>query len=141
MNEGTTTEQSTKKVQHQNNPPARPKPAFGAFVIGILKYLHPSVKVCYGCGQTLKPNDTIPAAPHDLVVVSGCKRSFYDTQNKQVRTSNEVTNAYFHLNPNCVSVHHPFFIPGLIAVPDDIVPHLTDGHKQLLKDITGVTVV
>ena len=42
----------------------------------------------------------------------------YDTQTKKVKRSEMVSNVYFHLNPNCVTVQHQFFIAGLIKVPD-----------------------
>ena len=92
--------------------PARRKPQFGTFVIGLLQYQHPSVKVCYGCGGELKPSGRIPDPPNDLVIVSGDKRSYHDTQTKKVKQSELVSNVYFHLNPNCVTVRHQFFIAG-----------------------------
>ena len=51
--------------------PARSKPQFGTFVIGLLQYQHPSMKVCYGCGGELKPSGRIPDPPNDLIIVSG----------------------------------------------------------------------
>ena len=79
------------------------------------------MKVCYGCGGELKPGGRIPDPPNDLVIVSGGKRSYYDTQTKKVKQSELVCNVYFHLNPNCVTVRHQFFIAGLIKVPDDVI--------------------
>ena len=120
--------------------PARPKPQFGAFVIGLLQHQHPSVRVCYGCGSELKPRGCIPDPPNDLIIVSGDKRSYYDTVTKKVKQSDVVSNVYFHLNPNCVTVRHQFFIPGLIKVPDDVIPFLDQEHKDVLKQITGLHV-
>ena len=94
--------------------PARPKPQFGAFVIGLLQHQYLSVRVCYGCGSELKPRGCIPDPPNDLIIVSGDKRSYYDTVTKKVKQSDLVSNVYFYLNPNCVTVRHQFFIPGLI---------------------------
>ena len=88
--------------------PARPKPQFGTFVIGFLQFQHPSVKVCYGCGGELKPSGRIPDPPNNLIVVSGDKRFYYDTQTKKVKQCELVSNVYFHLNPNCVTVRHQF---------------------------------
>ena len=62
--------------------PARPKPQCGTFVIGLLQYQHPSVEVCCGCAGEFKPGGRIPDAPNDLVIVSGDRRSYYDTQTK-----------------------------------------------------------
>ena len=43
-----------------NPTPARPRPQFGAFIIGLLQHQHPSIKVCYGCGGELKRSGRIP---------------------------------------------------------------------------------
>ena len=66
--------------------------------------------------------------------------SYYDTVTKKVKQSDVVSNVYFHLNPNCVTVRHQFFIPGLIKVPDDVIPYLDQEHKDVLKQITGLHV-
>ena len=77
------------------------------------------MKVCYGCGGELKPGGRIADPPNDLVIVSGDKRSYYDTQTSKVKQSELVSNVYFLLvYPNCVTVRHQFFIAGLIKVPD-----------------------
>ena len=107
-------------------------------MIGLLQYQHPSVKVCYGCGGELKPDGRIPDPPHHLVMVSGGKRSYYDTQTKKVKQSELVSNIYFHFNPNCV--RHQFFMAGLIKVPDDVISYLHQEHKDILKEITGLSV-
>ena len=120
--------------------PARPKPKFGAFVIGLLQHQHPSVRVCYGCGTELKPCGRIPDPPDDLVIVSGDKRSYYDTLTKKVKQSDLVSNVYFHFNPNCVTVRHQFFIPGLIKLPDDVIPYLHQEHKHVLNQIIGLNI-
>ena len=38
--------------------------------MGLLQYLHHTVRVCYGCGGELKPNGCIPNPPNDLIIVS-----------------------------------------------------------------------
>ena len=93
-------------------------------MIGLLQYQHPSVKVCHGCGGELKPSGRLPDPPNDLVIVSGDKRSYCDTQTKKVKQSELVSNVCFHLNPNCVTVRRQFFIAGLIKVPDDVISYL-----------------
>ena len=83
-------------------------------MIGLLQYQHPSVKVCYGCGGELKPSGRIPDPPNDLIIVSGDKRSYYDTQTKKVKQNELVSNVYFHLNPNCVTVRISFSLLDLL---------------------------
>ena len=109
--------------------PARQVPQFVAFVIGLLQYQHPSVRVCYGCGADLKPGGMIPESPHDLVVISGDKRSYYDTTTTTMKQNQHISNVYFHLNPNCVTVRPQFFIPGLVKVPEILVSFLDQEHK------------
>ena len=93
-------------------------------MIALLQYQHPSVKVCYGCGGELKPGGRIPDPPNDLVIVRGDKRSYYDRQ-KNGKQSELVSNVYFHLNPNSITVRHQFFIAGLIKIPDDVISLVT----------------
>ena len=60
------------------------------------------VKVCYGCGgELMKPGGCVTNPPSDFVIVSGDKRS-YDTQAKQIKQSDAITNVSFHLTPTCV---------------------------------------
>ena len=72
-------------------------------MIGLLQYQHSSVKACYGCGGELKPGGRIPDPPNHLVIVSGGKRSYYDTQTKKVKQSElfltvTLNNMYFSFN-------------------------------------------
>ena len=120
--------------------PARQVPQFGAFVIGLLQYHHPSVRVCYGCGADLKPEGMMPELPHDLVVISRDKRSYYDTTTKTMKQNQHISNVYFHLNPNCVTVRHQFFIPGLVKVLEDLVLFLDQEHKCILQQAVGLVI-
>ncbi len=132
--------QQTNNTRTENQPvanqaPTRQVPQFGTFVIGLLQYQHPSVRVCYGCGVELKPRGMIPESPHDLIIISGDKRSYYDATIKAMKQNQHVSNVYFHLNPNCVTVRHQFFIPGLVRVPEDLVPFLDEEHKHILRQV------
>jgi hypothetical protein len=123
-----------------NHPkPARPTPAFGTFSIGNLKFLNANISVCYGCQQTLKPQKQIPAEPEDLVIVSMAKRSYW--RDGELVTSPELSNVYYHLNPNCVGQKSAFFLPSLIQVPDDLKPFLQQSHIRALRDKLNVNVI
>ena len=78
--------------------------------------------------------------PSDLVIVSGNKRSYYDRQAKQIKQSDAITNIYFHLTPTSVTLKHRYSIAGLIKAPDDLISHLLEEHKDIIKQITGVSV-
>ena len=123
-----------------NPAPARQVPPFGTFVIGLIQHQHPSVRVCYGCGGELKPGGITPESPEDLVIVSGDERSYYDTTSNTMKQNQHVSNVYFHLNPNCVTVRHQFFIPGMVRVPQDLVPFLNEEHKRILRLVVGLTI-
>lgn len=98
------------------------------------------VKVCYGCGgELMKLDGCVTNPPSDLVIVSGDKRSYYDTQAKQIKQSDAITNVYFHLTPTCVTLKHRYFIAGLIKAPGDLTSLLLEEHKDIIKQITGVS--
>jgi hypothetical protein len=120
--------------------PARQVPQFGTFVIGLLQYQHPSVKTCYGCGGELKPGGMIPDSPQDLVIVSGDKRRYYNVSTKTMTQNQKISNVYFHLNPNCVTLRYQYFSRGLVKVPQDLTPFLEQAHKDILKEVIGLTI-
>lgn len=148
------TRQQPRNANRQDTPPAavnaranpnptlaRPKPQFGASVIALLKYQYPSVKVCYGCGgELMKPGGCVTNPPSDLVIVSGNKRSYYDTKAKQIKQGDAITNIYFHLTPTFVTLKHRYFIAGLIKAPGDLISLLLEEHKDIIEQITGVSV-
>ena len=113
----------------------RPKPAFGTFVISSLRILDPKVSVCYGCKEALKPGGQSPGAPDELVVVTRIRRKYF--KDGILQQSPDLTNVYHPLNPNCVHEQHSFFIPGLIAVPDDLKAHLSNAHRQDIRQRLG----
>lgn len=88
----------------------------------------------------MKPGGCVRNPPSDLVIVSGNKRSYYDTQAKQIKQGDAITNIYFHLTPTCVTLKHWYSIAGLITAPDDLISHLLEEHKDIIKQITGVSV-
>lgn len=132
----TTTVNRTATQPHPN----RPQPAFGAFVVGLLRFQHQSVRVCYGCRQKLKPEGGIPEAPEDLIFVSGDRRTYFDERERVLKQNQHVSNVYFHFNPNCVAQEHKYFIPGLVKVPEDLHPFLQDEHKEKIRQIIAIEI-
>ena len=118
--------------------PNRPVPAFGAFAIASMKFLDSKVSVCYGCGQTLKPDKKTPEEPDDLVIVGITRRKYW--KDGVEMTSSNMSNVYYHLNPNCAAQHNTFVIPSLIKVPEDLKPFLNSRHRELLRERLSVTV-
>ena len=102
-----------------------------SFLIGNLRFLDPKISTCYGCRQPLKPNQSIPREPDDLVIVGRARREYWKNGEKVI--SSELSNVYFHINPSCVAVKNAFFVPGLVQIPTDLKPFLKESHKRELK--------
>ena len=64
----------TTQPPQQLNIPCFPSPSQGQFIVYLLQYCPAQNSVCFGCGNTLKPNASIPAPPGDLVIVSKMAR-------------------------------------------------------------------
>ena len=110
--------------------PSHPVPAFGAFAIASMRFLDSKVSVCYGFGQTFKPDKKIPEEPYDLVIVGITRRKYW--RDGVEMTSSNMSNVYYHLNPNCTAQQNTFVVPSLIKVPDDLKPFLNSQHCELL---------
>ena len=67
----------------------------------------------------------------DLVIVGRARREYW--KNGETVISSELSNVYFHVNPNCVAVKNAFFVPGLVQIPADLQPFLKESHKRELK--------
>ena len=67
----------------------------------------------------------------DLVIVGRARREYWKNGEKVI--SSELSNVYFHVNPNCVAVKNAFFVPGLVQIPPDLQPFLKESHKRELK--------
>ena len=112
--------------------PARPVPAFGTFCVRSLKFLDGKVSVCYGCRQTLKHQGQILPDPENLVIISVARISY--RKDGVLCMSSELTNVYYHLNPNCVVQKNAFFLSGLVQIPDDLKPFLQQSHVTALAE-------
>ena len=84
------------------------------FTISLLQFCHPSVRVCFGCSQLLKPGGDIPNPPHDLTITSKIERSFCDPVTGEARS--RLGNVYFHLNLDCVKRKQPYFMAQMATV-------------------------
>ena len=107
--------------------PVYPNPPPNCYVLGILKFCHKNVSVCYGCGGRLQ-NYGYPVP----VVMSKTKRIYIDPVTHQ-RFCEQFSNIYYHFNYSCISAHNSLFTPQFITVPADLLPHLSPDHIQVLK--------
>ena len=112
-----------------------PKPNLGSYQIASLAFCSPLVRKCHGCsGNFKRPDDSIPEAPHDLVVVTRGDREYFDKSHGCMRVK-ENCNVYYHIDMACIKKRNPVFIPSLMHVPDDLKPHLSAEHFALLRNI------
>ena len=56
------------------------------FTISLLQFCHQSVRVCFGCSQSLNPGGDIPNPPHDLTITSKMQRRFCDPVTGEVKS-------------------------------------------------------
>ena len=59
---------------------------------------------------------------YDLVIVVITRRKYW--KDGVEMTSSNMSNAYYHLNPNCAAQQNTFVILSLIKVPEDLKPFL-----------------
>ena len=95
--------------------------------------------MCYGCRQTLKPQEQIPPEPEDLVIVNVARRS-YMKDGKVVTSSEYTMSTTISCNQNCVAVKNAFFLPGLVKIPDDLKPFLKQSHTRAIREKLSVHV-
>jgi len=124
----------TNQPHHQLTIPYFLSPGQGQFIVYLLQYCPPQTSVCFGCGNTLKPNATIPAPPGDLVIVSKMAREW----SYQGRLYRKPSNVYFHCNVPCVQRKQPNFNGRSCFVNLDIESLLTYVHRQFIRDHLGI---
>ena len=107
-----------------------PRPSFGCFIVHLLEHCPKQVRVCFGCGKTLKPNGEIAQPPYNLVIVSNAMRSYTDKNGVQREKQG---NVYFHLNQQCLQRHERCFISSLVQVKAEIRPLLSQSHIAVLR--------
>lgn len=117
----------------QINTPAKPNPAPGTYVVALLRFTDPRVSKCYGCRGTLKPGSAIPYSPNDMVVVSKLFRRYF--KDGREHTSPDLSMVYFHANMSCILLQCPGFLGNMLYVPPDLIPHLQESHKALLRRV------
>ena len=110
--------------------PKSPSPTPGSYVITILDFCNSNVSKCFGCQKALKENNVIPLPPRNLVIVSNMKRGY--VKNGIVHEG-DFSNVYFHFSETCVKAKDSYFVPALLFCPEDVKPHLSDRHKEVLS--------
>ena len=109
-----------------------PQPGNGSLQLHFLQYCPPAVRVCFGCFQTLKPDNRVPDPPYDLTIVSRMPRAFtHPTSGEKV---NKEGNVYFHVRLECIRAKQPIFIPTNVTVATWVAQQLTMEHIFLLRE-------
>ena len=97
----------------------------------MLQFCPPQVRMCFGCGQSLKPGGQIGSPPCDLVVVSHATRTHYD---KTGVCKDRPGNVYFHVNTGCLKRQQAYFIASLVQIPTAIRNILKPVHLVHLRE-------
>ena len=98
----------------------------------LLQFRPPQVRICFGCGQSLKPGGQIGRPPCDLVVVSHSNRLYPDKQTGTFK--DRPGNVYFHANTGCLKRQLAYFIAALVQIPQQRRNMLTPGHILHLRE-------
>ena len=120
----------------RSQPPVTVNPASShseRFTISLLQFCHKSVRVCFGCSQSLKPGGNIPNPPHDLTITSKMQRSFTDPATGEVKS--RLGNDYFHLSLDCIRRKQPYFMAQIATIPSNVAQHLKGEHLSLLRSL------
>ena len=124
----------TTQPHEQLNVPRFPSPNQGQFIVYLLKYCPAQTSVCFGCGNTLKPNASIPAPPGDLVIVSKMAREW----SYQGLLYRKPSNVYFHCVISCIQRKQPNFDGRCCFIPLELESLLTLVHRQYLRNHLGI---
>lgn len=98
-----------------------------------VKAIEGNIRVCQGCRGSLKGlNGSVPAPPFDMCSARSERRSFRDA-NGILRTPSKEQACHYHLNLTCIRAVASEFIPSSLRVPPDVLPRLTNVHKEYLR--------
>lgn len=103
-----------------------------------LTLIHGLVKKCYGCDNEYTDMDR--KSPFDLVIRHEEVRPCFDRVAKRwyIPQMQRMSNAYYHLNENCVKKIHKHFTMSQLIVSEDVRHALSEEHKKILY-IAGFT--
>ena len=127
------------QTPHGYGVPGRPRPEHGMYVVTLLKFCDPRVSKCYGCRQSLKPSSLI-LPPKDMVIVSKQFRNYF--KDGQECTSSQASMVYFHSELPCIQLfaRAPYLTRSMPTVPSDVLPHLLEPHKRLLREMFQIPI-
>lgn len=98
-----------------------------------VKAIEGNIRVCQGCRGSLKCLDgSVPAPPFDMCSARAERRSFRDA-NGVLRTPSKEQASHYHLNLSCIKTVASNFVPSSLCVPPDMLPRLTEVHKEYLR--------
>ena len=103
-----------------------------SFVVNLLRFCPPMVRMCYGCSQTLKPGGVIANPPYDMTITSRMNRCFRTTPGGELNYKEG--NVYFHVHVGCIRMKQPYFVPQMTQLPYMLAPYLLPEHLRLLRE-------
>lgn len=105
------------------------------FLLFLPELCDQRTRSCYGCGGNLKPENKIPPAPQNLVVVARTQRQFV----AKGQPSEKEGNVYFHIREPCLKQRFPDFNPALVYIPQGVREKLDEHHVSYLQ-VWGVPI-
>ncbi|XP_076099474.1 uncharacterized protein LOC143068952 [Mytilus galloprovincialis] len=100
-----------------------------------LAYLHGIISKCYGCDK--KYTDINRKTPFDVIIKHLEVRPRFNKDKKEwyISANKEKSNAYYHLQTDCVQTVHPNFKAGDIIITNELRQTLSEEHRHYLTNL------
>ena len=95
------------------------------------------VRMCYGCGSSIRTPPQVPDPPHDYCIVNREYRA-YKAPDGTTKVGNEPQNCHYHLRMSCVRRKHSDFGLGVLRIPLSLREKLSVKHWSWLDHEFGV---
>lgn len=118
-------------------------PSSSALALGNVNpfYIKPlvgNIRICQGCGGSLRlSNGSIPAPPFNIVVARMERRVYHDPSGA-VKTPARPSACHYHFKLACIRAMEPNFIPTMLQIPVDFPGSVTTIHRQHLHKEFGL---
>ena len=104
-----------------------------------VRFIQGNIRMCQGCRSSLRLQDgSIPVPPFDLVIARAERKTFRDKSGELVTPRQEQT-CHYHLRLDCIRAVEPNFVPMALQVPQDVLPSLTNIHREYLRLVFGLS--
>ena len=107
----------------------------------FVHFIGGNIRMCQGCKSSLRSIDGgIPKPPFDLAIARFERRPYRD-KSGELKLPVQEQAAHYHLKVACVHAVSPYFVPGNLVIPSDIIFSLSATHKEYLRLMFDVSLV